>query len=178
MPSSSNTGVTHPPRSNPPLRSSSGAPSPCITPSTVTIVTVVSFMVAAPLSLGLVVVRFDRTAAPISSVATGPSGRSIPHPCRTRPAWRCRTSERTPPAYPGAVPCQGREWPVACGTLGASRLDLAVDGLRGGRDVAGQDRCPLLQPIRGEVALFDERVTLHRGPCRAVRGVDTPPAAL
>src|SRR5215204_7743148 len=46
----SNECVTHPPRSNPPLRSSSGAPSPCITPSTVTIVVVVSFTVAAPFS--------------------------------------------------------------------------------------------------------------------------------
>jgi hypothetical protein len=35
----------------------------------VTIVIVVSFMVAGPFSLGSVVVRFDRTAAPISSVA-------------------------------------------------------------------------------------------------------------
>src|ERR671925_1434352 len=69
MASLSNTGVTHPPRSNPPLRSSSGAPSPCMTPSTETIVMVVSFMVGAPFSLGFVVVRFDRTAAPISSVA-------------------------------------------------------------------------------------------------------------
>src|SRR5436189_3087095 len=45
-------GVTHPPRSNPPLRSSSAPPSPCITPSTVTIVRVVSFMVAVPFPLG------------------------------------------------------------------------------------------------------------------------------
>src|SRR5438093_8475364 len=50
--SSSNSGATHPPRSNPPLRSSSAAPSPCITPSTVTIVMVVSFMVA-PLDLAV-----------------------------------------------------------------------------------------------------------------------------
>src|SRR5436309_3842690 len=48
----SNSGATHPPRSNPPLRSSSAAPSPCITPSTVTIVMVVSFMVA-PLDLAV-----------------------------------------------------------------------------------------------------------------------------
>src|SRR5215213_4904509 len=34
--------MAHPPRSNPPLRSSSAAPSPCITPSTVTCVMVVS----------------------------------------------------------------------------------------------------------------------------------------
>src|SRR5438477_2716366 len=44
--------MAHPPRSNPPLRSSSAPPSPCITPSTETFVTVVSFMVAAPFSLG------------------------------------------------------------------------------------------------------------------------------
>src|SRR5439155_8976081 len=69
MASLSAYGVTHPPRSNPPLRSSSAPPSPCITPSTVTIVRVVSFMVAVPFSLGFVVVRFHRTAAPISSVA-------------------------------------------------------------------------------------------------------------
>src|SRR5213593_2107297 len=72
MASLSAYGVTHPPRSNPPLRSSSAPPSPCITPSTVTIVRVVSFMVAVPFSLGLVVVRFHRTAAPTSSVAPGP----------------------------------------------------------------------------------------------------------
>src|SRR5580658_6522563 len=40
----------HPPRSNPFLRSSSDAwPSPCITPSMVTLVMVVSFMIAIPL---------------------------------------------------------------------------------------------------------------------------------
>src|SRR5215216_506512 len=52
MASLSNEWVTHPPRSNPPLRSSSGPPSPCITPSTVTIVVVVSFTIAVPFSLG------------------------------------------------------------------------------------------------------------------------------
>jgi hypothetical protein len=36
-------------------------------------------MVAVPFSLGLVVVRLDRTAAPTSSVAPGPVRRSIPH---------------------------------------------------------------------------------------------------
>ena len=51
MASLSNECVTHPPRSNPPLRSSSGPPSPCITPSTVTIVMVVSFMIAVPFSV-------------------------------------------------------------------------------------------------------------------------------
>src|SRR5918997_1181565 len=43
--------MAHPPRSNPPLRSSSGPPSPCITPSTETFVLIVSFMVAVPFSL-------------------------------------------------------------------------------------------------------------------------------
>src|SRR5207253_7778561 len=46
--SSTNSGGAHPPRSNPPLRSSPGPPRPCITPSTETCVTVVSFMVAVP----------------------------------------------------------------------------------------------------------------------------------
>src|SRR5207249_1460399 len=50
MASLSNTDATHPPRSNPPLRSSSAPPSPCITPSTVTCVTVVSFMVQSLLA--------------------------------------------------------------------------------------------------------------------------------
>jgi hypothetical protein len=45
--------MAHPPRSNPFLRSSSDAPPfPCITPSTVTWVMVVSFMVAAPFLAG------------------------------------------------------------------------------------------------------------------------------
>src|ERR687897_2973739 len=51
------SGRAHPPRSNPPLRSSSGPPRPCITPSTETFVLVVSFMV--PFSR--VVVRSGRT---------------------------------------------------------------------------------------------------------------------
>src|SRR5258705_13251903 len=53
MASGSNLSMTHPPRSNPPLRSSSGPPSPCITPSTETLVLVVSFMTSVPFSLGL-----------------------------------------------------------------------------------------------------------------------------
>src|SRR5207342_3758222 len=45
--------MAHPPRSNPFLRSSSDAPPfPCITPSTVTCVMVVSFMIAVPFSFG------------------------------------------------------------------------------------------------------------------------------
>src|SRR6266511_2658850 len=58
----SNSGGAHPPRSNPPLRSSSGAPSPCITPSTVTIVVVVSFMIVVPFSL--VWSSFGKTGPP------------------------------------------------------------------------------------------------------------------
>src|SRR5215203_3095154 len=65
--------MVHPPRSNPPLRSSSGPPIPCITPSRETKVVVVSFMIAVPFLVGLVVVRSDR-AAPISSVVA----RSVP----------------------------------------------------------------------------------------------------
>src|SRR3989442_7039533 len=45
--------MAHPPRSNPILRSSSDAPPfPCITPSTVTCVMVVSFIVAVPFPWG------------------------------------------------------------------------------------------------------------------------------
>src|SRR6266566_9536608 len=44
------SGMTHPPRSKPPLRSSSGPPSPCITPSTETLVMVVSFTIVVPFS--------------------------------------------------------------------------------------------------------------------------------
>src|SRR2546423_1001211 len=69
MASLSNTDATHPPRSNPPLRSSSAPPSPCITPSTVTIVMVVSFMGSSLLSWWSF--SFDRTGARISSVERG-----------------------------------------------------------------------------------------------------------
>src|SRR5438067_5497103 len=43
----------HPPRSNTSRSSSAGPPGPCITPSTEICVVVVSFMVAAPVSLSL-----------------------------------------------------------------------------------------------------------------------------
>src|SRR5216683_6736519 len=52
MASLSNSGLAHPPRSNPPLRFSSGPPFPCTTPSTETCVMVVSFMIAVPFSVG------------------------------------------------------------------------------------------------------------------------------
>src|SRR6201989_210228 len=53
MLSLSNTPMAHPPRLNPLLRSSSDTPPfPCITPSTVTCVMVVSFMIANPFSWG------------------------------------------------------------------------------------------------------------------------------
>src|SRR5437763_9385297 len=55
--------MAHPPRSNPPLRSSSGPPRPCITPSTETFVVVVSFMSWAPSRwLGRRSIRPDRRA--------------------------------------------------------------------------------------------------------------------
>src|SRR5450755_1413479 len=62
-------GRCQPPRSNPPLRSSSGPPSPCITPSTETFVMVVSFMGSSFLSWWFP--RHDRTEARISSVERG-----------------------------------------------------------------------------------------------------------
>src|SRR5204862_4233428 len=40
--------MAHPPRSKPPLRSSSGPPNPCITPSTETLVVVVNLMSWSP----------------------------------------------------------------------------------------------------------------------------------
>src|SRR3989442_5911414 len=40
--------MAHPPRSKPPLRSSSGPPIPCITPSTETLVVVVNLMSWSP----------------------------------------------------------------------------------------------------------------------------------
>src|SRR5947199_1383511 len=88
MASLSAYGVTHPPRSNPPLRSSSAPPSPCITPSTVTIVRVVSFMVAVPFSFSLKLSSFD-SAGPRrrSHPSESPSGRVF----RTLPERRrCR----------------------------------------------------------------------------------------
>src|SRR5437867_803817 len=75
MASLSAYGVTHPPRSNPPLRSSPGPPIPCITPSTVTVVRVVSFMVAVPFSLSLS--SFDSTRP-----------RRLSHPSQQSPSGR------------------------------------------------------------------------------------------
>src|SRR5438876_12019418 len=59
--------MAHPPRSKPPLRSSSGPPNPCITPSTETLVVVVSFMVAVPSSLSLSLVGWLTWSQPLSS---------------------------------------------------------------------------------------------------------------
>src|SRR4051812_29045230 len=69
MASLSNSGLAHPPRSNPPLRFSSGAPFPCTTPSTETCVVVVSFMGSSLLAWR--VPRYDRIAARVSSVERG-----------------------------------------------------------------------------------------------------------
>src|SRR5437867_3285252 len=66
----------HPPRSNAPRSSSSGPPGPCITPSTETCAVVVSFMVAVPLLVGLVVVRVRRAAGHLVVVAGRSSGRA------------------------------------------------------------------------------------------------------
>src|SRR5205823_3113954 len=100
------SGGAHPPRSNPPLRSSSAPPSPCITPSRVTCVTVVSFMNAENLTTvsGLAV-------EPICAVLTRPirlqCGRGIPRePRRERTPQRrdairdgrLRPGERLPPS--------------------------------------------------------------------------------
>src|SRR3989449_8416110 len=85
------TPMAHPPRSNPFLRSSSDAPPfPCITPSTVTCVMVVSFMVAAPFSLGFCrrLIRLDCGADLIgrSRVRPANSTRRIWNMKRTRTA--------------------------------------------------------------------------------------------
>src|SRR5947209_156660 len=101
MASLSNSGATHPPRSNPPLRSSSGPPSPCITPSTVTIVLVVSFMIAVPFSL----IWGRPRGGPLLLLRTPPprSDTACPEitPART-PAWAVHVP----------VPCSGhyRPW--------------------------------------------------------------------
>src|SRR6059036_229108 len=77
MVSLSNTPMAHPPRSNPFLRSSSDAPPfPCITPSTVTCVMVVSFMGSSFLSWWSF--SFDRTEARISSVERGSVLQALP----------------------------------------------------------------------------------------------------
>src|SRR6266542_2754778 len=75
--SSSSSGGPHPKRSNSPLLSSSGAPAsrrvpttirrcPCVTPSTETFVTVVSFMVAVTFPLDRRSVQPDGGADPTS----------------------------------------------------------------------------------------------------------------
>src|SRR3712207_2775614 len=76
--------MAHPPRSNPSLRSSSGPPSPCITPSTETFVLVVSFMVAVPFSL--VWSSFGRTV-PQNLVHLLPPSISLPSMV-LRDGWR------------------------------------------------------------------------------------------
>src|SRR5215212_7454229 len=78
--------MAHPPRSNPPLRSSSGPPSPCITPSTETFMLTVSFMVMVPFSL--------------ASLSSGPTGR------RYRSHRSCHDLVRQ--AHAGSSPEQGR----------------------------------------------------------------------
>src|SRR4029453_1157566 len=80
----SNEWVTHPPRSNPPLRSSSGPPSPCITPSTETIVMVVSFMIGVPFSLSSS--SFDRDGS-VHGSGQCCSPRSALGPAQVQDGW-------------------------------------------------------------------------------------------
>src|SRR6266511_4962636 len=90
----SSSKCAHPPRSNRPRSSSSGPPGPCITPSTETCAVVVSFIVVAPLSLGLAgsrgrSMRPDRGAVLIGRSRVRPAD-PFPHPPRT---WPASTSE-------------------------------------------------------------------------------------
>src|SRR5580704_5030319 len=62
--------MAHPPRSNPPLRSSSDPPSPCITPSTETFVVIVSFMIVVPFSFGFVLLGRPSWAAAHPATST------------------------------------------------------------------------------------------------------------
>src|SRR5918995_2229044 len=87
----SNTPMAHPPRSNPFLRSSSDAPPfPCIPPSTVTCVMVVSFIVAPPL-LAVFSSSFD---------SAGPRRRS--HRSQQSPPGEFRARASKPPVPPPA----------------------------------------------------------------------------
>src|SRR6266704_3630982 len=75
MASLSNSGLAHPPRSNPGSRSGCRPPFPCITPSTETCVVVVSFMMAVPFSVGTPLAGglspLQRTPLPRSDTAPG-----------------------------------------------------------------------------------------------------------
>src|SRR5215218_5214018 len=88
MVSLSNTPMAHPPRSNPFLRSSSDAPPfPCITPSTVTCVMVVSF-IGSSLSLVMVFLLFLVMTAPRRGAhrwQQSPSGRIEPEDLEYEP---------------------------------------------------------------------------------------------
>src|ERR1700694_1212061 len=81
--------MTHPPCSKPPRRSSSAPPNPCITPSTVTLVVVVSFMVADSFSLG-----FVHLGAPRGRPLTPTTNNSAP--IRHRLPDFCRRLSATP----------------------------------------------------------------------------------
>src|SRR5580700_5612350 len=79
--SSSPAPRAHPPRSNPFLRSSDVAPFPCITPSRVTWVMVVSFMSAVPLPWCRplrAASPLPRTSPPRSDIASRISLQSFP----------------------------------------------------------------------------------------------------
>src|SRR6204780_2222967 len=104
--SSSPAPRAHPPRSNPFLRSSDAAPFPCITPSRVTWVMVVSFMIAVPLPWR----RPWRAASPL---------------LRTPPP-RSATASRTSLTYfPGRRSRLGQDLDVAVGAVHADLLAIA-----------------------------------------------------
>ena len=129
--SSSKSGKAHPPRANPPLRSSSGPPRPCITPSTVTCVMVVSFMGS---SFSRWFARLvDCTGARISSVCARRATSSPLPPSRTRTARRRRRTRRP---TPNGWPRLARRWDRCPGRL---RQPLATPSAQD-VDAAGVDQ--------------------------------------
>src|SRR5688572_26534201 len=111
--------MAHPPRSKPPLRSSSAPPSPWITPSTVTCVVDVSFMVAVPFS-------------PFRSRWGRPSDRTDLIGCGTGSAL----SYRAPAVYAGARAKMDQFRGFRLGGRRGSHRGLSARPLRGG----GPDR--------------------------------------
>src|SRR3712207_9339974 len=101
--------MAHPPRPNPPLRSSSGPPSPCITPSTERFVLVVSFMALLSLAVSLshLIGRKRRLRRPWHGSCRnrgGKSGLGLPY-LVSKPSARptCNTwpsGSANAPAYP------------------------------------------------------------------------------
>src|ERR687895_21721 len=165
MASWSNRGATHPPRSTPPLRSSSGPPSPCITPSTVTIVVVVSFIVGSLLvDFSLVWSSFGRTGPHRSHRSWhGPCHRALPTYCLL-PLGESRGSGGTPRSCAVGVvvvpPPVGRRLRVVLGRV----LPVLLAPQRGHVQVAPSGAHGLVAAAVDEigaidlVTLADERV--------------------